>query len=408
MSMRIVQVPVAKPRPKKKTKRKLLVVLLLLVLTAGTVNYARPLPMATLKLQLPAVAAAVEPSLNWPAGGQAAVGASGYGVLASYGAQTPLATASIAKIITALCVLQKYPLASGQTGPVLTMNTTDVALYDNYVAVNGSRMAVTLGEQLTEYQALQALLLPSANNIADSLAIWAFGSLDAYATYANQFLAAHGLVNTHVGSDASGFDASTTSTATDLVQLGLLALDQPALMEIAGQTSANLPVVGRVANYNSVLGEAGIDGLKTGNNDEDPGAFLFTASVMVDGTKLPVVGVVMGASDLNVALNQAPLTVNSLSQAFGVVTIAQAGSTIGSLQTAWGTHTDLVADHAVQLVRYKGSAVKEQQTLHPASGLAKVTVGSVSISTGQMEAASAVKIVRPANGPSFWWRLTRH
>jgi D-alanyl-D-alanine carboxypeptidase (penicillin-binding protein 5/6) len=45
---------------------------------------------------------------------------------------------------------------------------------------------VQLGEELSEYQALQALLLPSANNIAETLARWAFGSIDAYNAYANQ------------------------------------------------------------------------------------------------------------------------------------------------------------------------------------------------------------------------------
>ena len=36
--------------------------------------------------------------------------------------------------------------------------------------------SVAAGEQISQYQALQAMLIPSANNVADSLARWAFGS----------------------------------------------------------------------------------------------------------------------------------------------------------------------------------------------------------------------------------------
>ncbi len=133
-------------------------------------------------------------------------------------------------------------------------------------------------------------MLPSANNIADSLAAWVFGSHDAYAAYATAFLQSHGLNQTHVGSDASGFDPSTTSTASDLTALGLLALKSPVLMSIAGEKSADLPVAGTVRNYDEVLGQNGITGLKTGNNDADPGAFLFTGSATIGGKTIPLAG----------------------------------------------------------------------------------------------------------------------
>ena len=131
--------------------------------------------------------------LSWPTKGQAAVGINPSGVLASYGLQTPVPIASTAKIITVLSVLKKYPLKLHQTGPVITMSAADVSLYTNYVAGDGSVVPVTDGETLTQYQMLQAILLPSANNIADSLAIWAFGSLENYAKFANSYARQLGL-----------------------------------------------------------------------------------------------------------------------------------------------------------------------------------------------------------------------
>ena len=48
-----------------------------------------------------------------------------------------------------------------------------------------SVVPIAAGEQLTERQALQALLLPSANNIAAVLARWDAGSTDGFVARMN-------------------------------------------------------------------------------------------------------------------------------------------------------------------------------------------------------------------------------
>src|ERR1700760_1476596 len=102
-------------RRKKHTKRIFLLAIIGLCLV-GYVGYAvvRPLPSITpslTKLSAPKLQAS---PITWPGYGESAVGAVGYGVTASSGTQTPLPTASIAKIMTALCVLQAKPLAAGE------------------------------------------------------------------------------------------------------------------------------------------------------------------------------------------------------------------------------------------------------------------------------------------------------
>ncbi len=149
----------------------------------------------------------------WPDYGQAAIALGDGPVLASRGTQKPAATASTAKLITVLVILQKRPLKSGQDGPTITITAADVRNYERYVSVEGSVVPVSVGQQLTERDALEAILLPSANNIADTLAIWAFGSIDAYRSAATAWVKQHGLAHTRIGSDASGYAPDTVSTA---------------------------------------------------------------------------------------------------------------------------------------------------------------------------------------------------
>jgi len=369
-------------------------------------NYLRPIPIpvATLHVALPSAEAALP--IPWPTGGQSAAIGDGYGLLGASGDAKPLATASIAKVIVALCVLQKQPLNIGDSGPTYTIGASDVASYTSYAAQGGSLVPVTLGEQLTEYQMLQALMLPSANNIADSLVAWVFGSQDAYATYATNYLQQQGLNQTHIGPDASGLDPGTTSTASDLANMGLLALKSPALMQIAGQKTATLPVVGEVANYDTVLGQNGITGLKTGNNDADPGAFLFTATARIGDKTIPLAGAVMGAQDLDTALQHSVQLVGSLQQGFEQVTVAPTGKVVGSLQAVWGAKASIVTNGVVQVVRWKATPLTETHTLDAA--VRNGVVGGLKVTAGQAQSQVRLQLDRPLAGPSFWWRLTRH
>jgi D-alanyl-D-alanine carboxypeptidase (penicillin-binding protein 5/6) len=396
-------------RPKRRLGRWLLAILTILIVGALTANYLRPLPVvAAVTHPLPAITA--QPvTIAWPATGQAAIGAPDYGLLASHNDTVPASTASIAKLITALCVLQKYPLAADEQGPNITLNDADVDLYNEYVAKDGSVAAVQAGEQLSEYQMLQGMLLPSANNLADSLAIWAFGSVAAYQSYATQFLAENNLSQIHIGSDASGYNPDTTATASDLVQLANLLVQQPAIMDIASQPSATLPVAGTVYNYNFMLGNSGINGLKTGNNDADLGAFLFSASIPVGDTSLTVVGAIMNQPDLPTALRAAAPLVASLRAGFEQRTIVRADQTLATYTAPWGAGTKAVADKTSEAILWKGNA---GQTTYTASsitaGQKDSTVGSLTFDAEGIRAATPVVLKKPLPGPSFWWRLTRH
>ena len=72
-------------------------------------------------------------NLNWPNFKEEAIGIN-QGVYQTKGAQTRLPTASLAKLITALLVLKKYPLSVGQSGPNITINQNDLNLLNFYQA----------------------------------------------------------------------------------------------------------------------------------------------------------------------------------------------------------------------------------------------------------------------------------
>src|SRR5919201_989158 len=62
-----------------------------------------------------------------------------------------------------------------QDGPTITLTDADVADTERRRRQEESVVSIAAGEQLTQRQALQALLLPSANNIAAVLARWDAG-----------------------------------------------------------------------------------------------------------------------------------------------------------------------------------------------------------------------------------------
>ena len=399
----------AQPVRKQKIKRRksmLLPFAGIFLLCFGAVIYFRPLPSAKLQLSLAPVPPPQTISLDWPTFGQAALGSEQYGEIGTSGNNTPIATASIAKVITALCVLEKKPIPAGEKGAVLTIQQIDVDNYQQQIAQNGSRLAVYQGENMTEYEALQALMVPSANNIADTLAVWAFGSMENYAAYANAYLARHGLVSTKVGKDASGLDPSTRSSAEDLMRLGLLALKNPTLMEIAGQKEVTFTYGGTFTNYNTALGTYGITGLKTGNNDENPGALLFTASVSTGHQPVQISGAVLGGDSLPQAITAAESLAASIPQNFEVVQLVQKNKKVGTLKTAWGTSTDVFTRQGATITRWRSHSIRSKVTPYETSGTTAGAVGKMDASTAGGRVTTEFATQQPAPAPSAWWRLT--
>lgn len=406
-------------RSKRRTKRTLhkvrkallaAFVVILAFTLLGYASYARALPLITAQTTLPAIET-TDVAVTWPAQGQASLGVVGQGVMASTSTQTPVPTASTTKIMVAYMVLKKHPLEPGQQGPTFTITPADVADYNAYISRDGSALRVEAGEQLTQYQALQALLLPSANNIADLLAVWAYGSLPAYFEAANAEAKVMGMTQSTFAGDAGGLSPKTTSTAHDMTVLGQAAMQNTVIKQIVGQKTADLPVVGQVQNTNVLLGRNGIIGTKTGHTDEAGGAYMFAADhALPNGKVITAVGTIMGSPNLPTAMAAATPLLNSFYQGFSEITVVKQGQQVAEYTVPWADEVQATAAQNLNVMGWRAtkptvnvvaSAIKAPQ----AQG---AEVGKVTASTPYGEASVPIVLSQPIAEPTWMWRVIRH
>lgn len=345
-------------------------------------------------------------ALSWPSDQQEAIGAQGFGVLATNGEQKSAPIASIAKTMLALSVLKEKPLEKGSQGPIITITQEDLDFYTAAFKQNGSVVPVRLNEGLTEYQMLQALLLPSGDNIADTLAVWAFGSVNNYLDYSNKLAASLGLTKTHFA-DASGLSPQTVSSASDLVVLGDNVMQNPVLAEIVAQQQVTLPVAGTVKNYNTLLGQANIVGIKTGNTDEAGGCFLFAANETIDGKPVVVIGAVMGAATRTQALADTKAFLQTNINNLQFVTAASAGQTVGVYNAPWGTKYNIVAKDDVDVLVAGNAKVTVKVNLQDLKGVKKkgTVVGEITANSGAGQTKVDAVLATNIGHPPFFWKL---
>ena len=383
-----------------------------LFIVAGYVAWAllRPLPdlqptAKSVNLRISSGSA----TLTWPTTGQAAVGIIGSDILETHGPQKPAPTASTAKIITALMVLRQKPISVGQQGPTITLTAADKALYDAYSAQQGSVVPVQAGEQISEYQMLEAMLLPSANNMADSLATWAYGSLTGYSAAANAYLKQLGLTDTTVGSDASGFAPTTVSTAHDMVKLGELVMQNPVLASIVSKTStSDIPLVPVSKNVNFLLGTDGIIGVKTGNTDQAGGVFVAGARININQKPVTIVTALLDAPTLFSAMKFSLPLIQSAEANFKPITAIHANDVVGYYKQPWGGKLPVIASQDLTLTTWQSATLKATANLVPfsaheiPSNVAILTVSDPS--TGQQQTVP-LKLDSTPTKPNLTWRL---
>ncbi|MDD9153128.1 D-alanyl-D-alanine carboxypeptidase [Plantibacter flavus] len=403
-------------------RRRRLAVFGVLALLIGLFGYSagallRPVPAAAATLEssdaLTTSLVQQTTPVAWPGFGRGAIGAVGFdGVLSSSGEQTPFPIASITKTITSLVVLEAKPLAAGDQGPSITLTDADVGFYYDTIAENGSAAPVVAGSVFTQRQMLEALLLPSANNYSISLAVWAFGSVDAYLDAARAWLDARGLTGTTV-TNTSGLGETNVSTPSDLVTIGKLVLADPVLSSIVKEPTAVLPAIGEVENTNALLGQYGVTGMKTGTDDASGACLLFSADLQVEGRTVTVVGVILGADDHTV-LNEAVVSLlQSVPAGFHQVQLATAGQSVGSYSTAWDQAAKVVvASDASVLVWQDTPITVESRVRAIDAGAAGSTVGKLSYTVGAGAEGGAATIDVPlaldadVAPVTPWWRLT--
>jgi len=343
----------------------------------------------------------------WPSYGDGAIGAVGFsGVLASHGEQASVPIASITKMVTALVVLDAKPLGAGESGPDITFTDADIELYYKSLAENGSVAPVVSGLVLSEREAFEAMLLPSANNYAASLAVWAYGSESAYLEAANSWLAEKGLTDTVVA-DTSGISSDSVSSTANLVELAKLVAGNAALTEIVAMPSAVLPTIGAVTNTNKLLGTAGVDGIKTGTTDAAGACLLFSTDLTVDGETLTLVGVVLGGNTHGELNDAIAALIASVRPGFQNVDLAVKGDSFGSYTTAWGQTAEAVAGEDASVLVWSDTPITGAATARSVTlGEAGDEVGDVEFTAGDRSVSVPLVLGEPLTDPGASWRFS--
>ena len=366
-----------------------------------------PLTASTAQI-LPWVAPVTEaPTLEWPAYGASAIGAIDFpGTLAVSGSTEALPIASITKVITALVVLESKPLALDEAGPDISFTSADVTLYTSYLHRNGKVEPVRAGIVLNERQVLQLTLVASANNYTASLVNWAFGSEEAFLPVARDWLATRGLDDIFL-SDATGMNPENRATATDLIELGKIALADPIVSVMVDTEHISIPGVGEIDNTNDLLGEGGVRGIKTGTLDEAGACLLFAADYQIGSELITVIGVMLGGED-HPSLDQDIRELLATAQSgFHEVVLTTAGSNFASYSTAWGDESDVVATESASLVLWADTPVTLLVQASPVTlDEAGTDVGSLSFSVGARTVEVPLELKSEIDDPGAWWRLT--
>ncbi|MGT2427030.1 D-alanyl-D-alanine carboxypeptidase family protein [Amnibacterium kyonggiense] len=380
--------------------------LILLIGVGVPVSIVAPVPQARAEVAQDVRHVTASAAIRMPPFGSSAVGVVGMpGVLAEHGPQAPRQMASITKVITMLVVLEKRPLAAGEDGPTITLGQRDVGYLEQVVAANGSWQPVQPGWKLSERAAIETTLIPSANNYAESLAVWAYGSVPAFLTAAHAFLKANDLDDTTIV-DTNGLSSQDRSTPTDLVDLGRLALANPVLAATVRMATAVEPNVGSIQNTNALLGTDGIDGLKTGTYDTGAN-LLFSATRRVGDRTLRIVGVVLGARDHPTLDARVPAIVDSVVAGFHDLELAKPGQVFATYETRWGGVGKAVASREVDRVVWSRARVVRTASVHDIAGGRKgQRVGEVVYTVDDQRVVVPLVLDRDVLAAPVWWRLT--
>lgn len=354
----------------------------------------------------PTIAASAPAQLTMPTAAASAITAVGReGVLAQSGSTDALPMASITKIVTALTVLDAHPLAAGESGPTVTMTSADAALYRKYDSLGASVAPVASGVAYTERELLEIMLIDSAGNYAVTIGNWAFGSEEQLMAAMRAWLDANGLTGVSVV-EPTGRDAGNRASAADMIRLGELALADPAIAEIVAIPSIEIHDVGLVENSNKLLGDSGIDGIKTGTLNDFGANLLFAADLTVGSATIPLVGVVLGAATHTELNNAVKALIGQVQAGYHEVPLIAAGDRIGEYTTPWGETASAVAGEAASIVVWGDTPITASADVDPVRLADKgSSVGSITFTAGTQTVEVPLVLSTAVEDPGPWWRL---
>ncbi|MFJ8001417.1 D-alanyl-D-alanine carboxypeptidase [Streptomyces sp. NPDC096310] len=389
---------------------------LLAVVVFAIVQAVRPLPDPALSLTAESTYSfeGDKPALPWPDHGQGVMSVAGLGIVDSFGEPKPVPIASVTKSMTAYIIMRDHPMKVGQDGARIPVD----ALAEKEGGYDESGNESTLntikeGDKLSQKDALSALMIPSANNVARLLARWDAGSQDAFVKKMNDAAEELGMKDTKY-TDPSGLDATTVSTAADQVKLGLELVKMQALMVITQLPSWTDPSGKTWPNWNTLVPYNGAIGIKTGTTTKAGGNLLFAATKDVDGTKQYVVGAILSQQGpsiidaVNAASKEVLIPTRELLES---KTVVKKGQTVGYVDDGLGGRTPVVATKDLKAAGWPSLkisvALTDDGKTIAQSAAAGTVVGHLTVGSGPGQVTAPVALQSDKAEPGFGAKLTR-
>jgi serine-type D-Ala-D-Ala carboxypeptidase (penicillin-binding protein 5/6) len=390
-------------------------VILALFAASGIVVAKRlgiPPPLAVVHSVLPSsrLVPGSAPAFPWPAGIQAAIAIPALGVSANSDAQVAQPIASLTKLMTAYVVLTDHPLSVDEQGPSITITASDVALYEADLESDQTNIEVAAGEVLTEDQLLEGMLVHSASNFADLLAIWDAGSVPAFVTKMNASAASLGMTQTQYA-DASGFSIQSVSTAADQVKVASVDAGNPVFDQIVNMPAVTLPIAGTVGSTTPLLGNDNVVGVKSGFTSAAGGCDVLALREDIHGIPVEVLVATIGDHTGGDAITDAGLQALSIARlaisSVQDVDVASRGQRL-AVASVSGHSVPIVASTQLSVLAWPGQRITEslRVTRRPPAGTpAGWRLGSVTVRVGPEKLQAALRTGKRLASLTFLQRV---
>ncbi|MBQ3180165.1 MAG: D-alanyl-D-alanine carboxypeptidase [Firmicutes bacterium] len=288
-------------------------------------------------------------------------------VLHSSNMNAELYPASTTKIMTALLTLENMELDDKITLP------------DDFINVGETSLGLEPGARQTVEELLMAMMLRSANDAAQALAIGVAGSVEAFADMMNEKAAELGMKHSHFVNPHGLHNSGHYSSAYDLAIVARAALEHEEFRRIITTESFTVKKVNgeedfRVGNRNGLLARYQYaDGIKTGYTRQAGNCFVSSAT----RNGMQLIAVVLNSSDIYAdaeALlewgfaNYSPTMLVDANTVQGEVTVLNGGR----------DSIDVLTEKPLYAIAEAGKAVNVQPVIDlPASVAAPVHRGEV-------------------------------
>lgn len=322
------------------------------------------------------------------------------------GESDPVPMAAATKVVTALVVLDARPLSADDEGDIVPITSDDFLSYRDYRAAGARTVTVYTDDAWSERGMLQALLLGSSNNHADTLARWAFGSIDGYLDAARDWLEEQGLGGVTLA-DATGLSAESTATASDLAALSALALADPAIESILASEVTGLPSRRGIENTTTYLPELGITGISRSYTDAAGICLLFRLSVTVGEETYDLYGAFVRQPDWETLEAAVRSLADQAATAVTAAPLVEEGTPLVEFTTAWGEKVTASAGASIVRPRWVAAAPSIDTDVEPVeTGGSGRVVGSATVSSGDHTVTTPLKLDGRIDDPGVLWRIT--